>query len=296
MFGLFLCVLVSQETLGRKTALSQVPAFGELHRLLAEICAAISTDSPENLDVTWVFALYVTPEHRSSLNFLWKFPNTHMYLAREPILLNLKDRGIIVSWEHDGNPKKGLNYVWDLYSPCGHSSCGKSKERLDLWQLERRVLVQVRELMEAEVYERPPEKILRRLSGRLRLKNYLHFYRTVIVVLGREELHSSFTVKPSGLESVNNVRELQAKGFVMEDARNAFESIKYVRNRSETLVLDLFSISSSTGNTDLEIPLRTCLRVSTLFWRMSIQRCLGDLGTQFLQFPELTPRRKTLDQ
>lgn len=265
-FDFVLCLSLLLGALGRR-APQRTATFGEVHELVHAICAAICSDAPENSKMTWVFALYASPEYRSSLSFLWSFPNAHMYLAKEPILLKQNDRGIIISWELGEESERSAEAVLNTHLPCGHNYCLKSKESLDTWQLERRVLLQVRDL--TVVDDKTSWKILRKLSGMSQHQNYLHFYRNVFVVFGRNNVHSSFVVKRSGLEYANNIRELLAEEFVMEDAMNAFQSIDFVTNRSQTLALNLFAISTSSGNPQLEILLRTCRLVSIMCWKMS---------------------------
>ena len=283
-FSIYICILIARGTVRKTTATPLKPTIGGVSDLLYVICETVTQKSLENSKVTWIFAPYTAPEYRDSLNYLWSLPNALVFLAKEPALLRHDDREIVISWESDNPRRLNLGAVWSAFSQCGHSFCDRTQERLDLWQVDRRILIQIRELTPDDFVRRKPRQILRSLSGRLRFQSYLHVYRRVFVALGsmdRDELHSSFVVKRSSLESANNVIGLLAKNFDLDDARGAFDLTDIVSNSTEMLSLNLFAISSSTGDEHQDIRLNTCVHVSSIpiavfsWYRMDSKRAVG---------------------
>ena len=65
--------------------------------VLERICRAICSHIPGDRELTFVFVLITATDFKTSLNYLWSLPNSHVYLSSEHIALRDNDREVTLS-------------------------------------------------------------------------------------------------------------------------------------------------------------------------------------------------------
>ena len=236
--------------------------------VLEKICKAISSQSSGDQKLTFVFVLITTADYRTSFNFLWSLPNSHVYLSTEHIALRDNDREVTISWERDVKPPgsfRDISAFWDIYNECGSRNCTNVVDTIQSFQLEKRVLVQVRELLPLEWYRNPPLKIRRRMKTSLGYTFYYHHYKSTLVVLRElngDTVHSSLIIKRSNRVVGSTVAELVVKDFDISDARRVFDHIPPVSNHSSEFILSFTILSFRDGGDGHVVAFNSCLIVS----------------------------------
>lgn len=237
--------------------------------LVAAICEAIGSQYSEEGKTTFVFVLFATPEHRSLFNFLWKLPHAHVYLADPDFPLKQNDREIVISWERDNPDKKQygnpINEYWEPRKGCGHSDCSKAKRNIQHLHLEKRALIQVREVKSADPAEN--FRIFKALSHMIGLKYYLRRYRSSFIVARVENIDVTFaayTVRRSGRLVGEHVADIILKIFNISDAREVFLPALSPSNRTVRFSVGGFAVTfDGERDEQFRIILKSCFYVST---------------------------------
>lgn len=237
--------------------------------VLVSICEAISASTVENRNLTFIFVLYTTSEFRSSFNFLWNLPSSLVYLSTDYIHLKANERQIILSWERDYQPTlRPVSEYWDLHKVCGTRSCDHVIGGIDRFHVEKRVLIQVRELKPYEVIYDPAVKIRRILRNYLSLKYYYHHYLSTLVVVRKENkdtFHSSHIIKRSDRAVGSMIVELMVKELETRDAEHVFDAAEYKSNVTHTIDVEFSGIHTripSLPGSSYPILLNSCFPVS----------------------------------
>ena len=236
--------------------------------ILEKICRAMCSHSPGDQKLTFVFVLITTTDFKTSFNYLWSLPNSHVYLSTEHIALSNNDREITLSWQRDVRPPRvyrQMTAFWDIYNECGSRNCKHTVDTIQNFQMEKRVLVQVRELLPGEWKQESPSMIRNRLKKALPLTFYYHRYKSTLVVLRAQDgdaVHSSLIIRRSNRVVGNTVAELLVKDLVIRDAKRVFDHVPLVSNHSSGFIVSFSKLSFHDGEFRHIIAFNTCLSVS----------------------------------
>lgn len=234
--------------------------------VVASISRALCSEYSRQEQTTFVFVLFATPEHRILFKFLWELPHAHVYLADQHFPLKRNDREIVISWERDKKPfGDGVNKYWGLSKECGHSDCSEAEKNLQFLHLEKRALIQVREIESRDLNE--AARIPKILSQQMIMKYYLQRYRSSFIILrpvNADVAFTAYTVKRSNRVIGEQVVKTYVKSFEMDDARNLFTQSRSPSNRSVGFSLRSFSLLFDGGSQRTDrIILKSCAYVST---------------------------------
>lgn len=173
-----------------------------------------------------------------------------------------------------------------------HFVCTQSRPNFESRDIERSVLIQVRELSMERYSADSPEKIRASLAPRLRLLNYFHQYRRTYLVLRKAEhdlLHSSFTVMGTDQLVGGIILKLTIVEFAFSQVEDVPELNMVLWNRSDEVPsLQLLAIRFLTGSRDDGILFRSCPHVSKKF-RVAFSSTLLFLRPHFRIQREVLP-------
>lgn len=203
------------------------------------ICRAICSQSLRRPKVTFVFKLRVMEGQKHSFDHLWSLPNSLLYLSDQYPALGRENRLIEISWE-ENNPVFGERSYDET---CLFNECRYSEKNLQQFHLERRVLIQVRSLPEAES-QRAPQPIGLELLNETLWDFQLLTYRSiffVVLVQRKNVVHSSYIVAPTDVPD-GQVRFVTVESLNMERAGKVFDPRKHVSNFSLQIALQPFQI------------------------------------------------------
>ena len=209
---------------------------------------------------TVIFTVRTNARNKFLFNFLWKLPRAQMYLSLPQIVLKEREVEIVLSWERD----RGLeNEYWYLSGSCGYRGCRSAPRVVQFFQLEKRILIQIRELPTAVM----PEDVLTKIQSSLTegIHNYFHRYREIFLIfrtVDRLNLHSTVTVRRTGLILGEHILKLTAEEFDANHARDVFKPTETFSNESDKLELKFYSAFFLDGKYIRRIFFRSCPKVS----------------------------------
>lgn len=245
------------------------------------ICATICAEASMNRNITIVFVLYADPWFEVPLQYLWKFPSALIYLSMEPYVPRDRDREILISYERDFPPfEPPRESFWKLTSSCGYRFCQNSIRPIEHFRLERRVLIQIRELTTRGSQVNIVSRTRDALSG-YGLANYFALYRRIFVIFrieGGDRILSGMTIRRGGrIVSVYAMR-LFADDFDMIHAQGVFESTDASANVSEKFDLHFNSIVIPNGNRGLRfVFFESCASVSSRWQGASVGKLRNEM-------------------
>lgn len=237
---------------------------------VSRICSAISSEGPLEEQRTFVFVLLVAQADcmpkkcfsELSFNFLWKLPRAHVYMSRKPSHLKANDREIVLSWEDEIRYSDRAEAPWDLDGKCGYFYCRAGSPDMERFNLEKRVLIQIRRI------SRKYEKRLRdELKQRVDKLNYFHRFRCSFVVLreqGSNSLIATHVVKRTGEITAGQLIPITLEELKPNETDAVFGSEVSVSNGSVDFDLSLLSISFQGRQSAMSrIVFENCEGVST---------------------------------
>lgn len=231
---------------------------------MREIYSAIYSQASVDRNITFVLVLHMNSRDAGDFHHLWTLPRTMLCVACLPMILRENEREIGISWERDLKHSNNLiNKHWDLKSYCGYPACLKPPR--DLFHLEKRVFIQVRESA-TEGSPGAPLEVTRRKLSQEGLLNYFRLYRRTFLVVRMQDtdkLLSSFTVRRSGKMIGKQVMKLIAEEFDLDDVGNVFKSEKISSNLSGTFRLDFGGYGFRDEQTHRRTEIELCGQVST---------------------------------
>lgn len=219
-------------------------------------------------DLTLVFVLRASKRYRSSFSYLWRLSRAHVYLSHESFVLKPNEREIVISWERDYTYlDRPLNAYWSLDGACGYRNCSRAWKRFQLFYLENRVLIQIRELTTEQFEGLSPKRFrgyMRRDIGHM---NYLRRFRSTFLVVRMHDsmtLHSTNTVRRTGRVIGKQIMRLTVEEFEEDHARNVFKPTVSRSNDTGDFSLEFFAISFPDGGLEDRISFNYCHSVSSL--------------------------------
>lgn len=157
-----------------------------------------------------------------------------------------------------------MGKFWDIYKYCGSRDCGHMAMPIALFDMEKRILIQVRELRKLEFLARSPQVIRRTFQRYMPMSFYYHYYRSTLIVLRKQDQDTvlpSFIIRESGRVVGNSIFELEVKELSISDVMGVFDS-RPKQNRSLSVNLEFTAIYFPDGMDSDSIGLETCTDVS----------------------------------
>lgn len=232
-----------------------------------EVCRIVYALLSSYPSQTFVFVLHMEQKSRDSVDYLRTFSNVHLYLSDDIFVMKPNDREVVISWERDRNQNP-----WDYMSTCGHRGCDDTNQNLINLRLDKRVLIQVREVP----FRQPRETIEGDIIASLSLKTYVKYYRSTFILFrlaGTGILHSSLQVHRTGQVVGNTVLKLTVTATRIPHIKQTLDPAQKRINRTKFTV-GFFGIFFPDGAYIDRFTISSCLQVRVMVVSVSAGRVL----------------------